>query len=94
MPIRSFKDRRTEAAFRLLRPKSVPQDVLRRLEAKLAVLHRISELEELGLSPGAQLERLAGDRNGQYSIRVNKQWRLCFRWIDGDAYDVEFVDYH
>jgi proteic killer suppression protein len=94
LAIRSFKDRRTEAAFRRLRPKAVPPDVMRRLEAKLAVLHKISELAEIGLSPGAQLERLAGDRYGQYSIRVNRQWRLCFRWLDGDAYEVEFVDYH
>jgi proteic killer suppression protein len=51
-------------------------------------------LEDLRVPPGNRLERLRGDRGGQYSIRINEQWRICFRWRDGDAYDVEIVDYH
>ncbi len=60
---------------------------------KLEILNAASRVEELGLVPGNRLELLHGDREGQYSIRINDQWRLCFRW-DGEPYDVEIVDYH
>lgn len=63
-------------------------------ERRLAFLNRVADLEELRALPGNHLESLSGDREGQYSIRINLQWRICFRWEDGDAYDVEIVDYH
>jgi len=61
---------------------------------KLLYLHRARTLEDLKAPPGNRLELLRGDRKGQYSIRINDQWRTCFTWRDGDAYDVEIVDYH
>ena len=61
---------------------------------KLLILDAATSLEDLRLPPGNRLEKLSGERSGQYSIRINDQWRVCFRWIDGDAVDVEIVDYH
>lgn len=61
---------------------------------KLLILDAADRLEDLRIPPGNRLEKLAGDRKGQYSIRINDQWRICFRWHQGDAYDVEIVDYH
>ena len=61
---------------------------------KLLYLHRARTLEDLKAPPGNRLELLRGDRKGQYSIRINDQWRICFAWRDGDVYDVEIVDYH
>ena len=61
---------------------------------KLLLLDAAEKLEDLRIPPGNQLERLAGDRKDQYSIRINDQWRVCFRWEEGDAYEVEIVDYH
>ncbi len=61
---------------------------------KLLLLDAAEKLEDLRIPPGNQLERLAGERKGQHSIRINDQWRVCFRWEEGDAYEVEIVDYH
>lgn len=61
---------------------------------KLVAVHSASALEDLRVPPGNHLEKLRGERAGQYSIRVNDQWRVCFRWSDGNAHDVEIVDYH
>jgi len=61
---------------------------------KLVQLHNARTLDDLRVPPGNRLESLSGDRSGQYSIRINDQWRVCFRWLDGEAYDVEIVDYH
>lgn len=61
---------------------------------KLVAVDAAEELDDLGLPPGNRLEKLRGDRAGQYSIRVNEQWRICFRWKDGNAYQVQIVDYH
>jgi proteic killer suppression protein len=69
-------------------------DVQRVAHRKLVILHAAESLEDLRAPPGNRLERLSGDREGKYSIRVNDQWRVCFRWSDGDAYEVEIVDYH
>jgi toxin HigB-1 len=66
----------------------------RRALQKLVALHAASALGEIGRIPGNRLEKLSGSRRGQYSIRVNDQWRICFRWQNGDAYNVEIVDYH
>jgi proteic killer suppression protein len=61
---------------------------------KLAVLHAAERLDDLSVPPGNRLEKLSGDREGQYSIRINERWRICFRWHEGNAYDVEITDYH
>jgi len=70
------------------------QVVERQARRKLAYLHRARTLLDLRQPPGNQLEALKGDRQGQFSIRINDQWRICFTWEDGDAYSVEIVDYH
>ena len=92
--IRSFGDRDTERLFKRERVRRFPATLLRIMLMKLAVVNAADALEDLRSPPGNRLERLVGDRVGQHSIRVNDQWRICFRWKDGDAYDVEIVDYH
>jgi proteic killer suppression protein len=91
--IRSFRDPHTEALFQ---DRDVPRfrAIERVARRKLLYLHRARRLEDLRIPPGNRLEALKGDRKGQYSIRINDQWRICFRWKDGDAWDVEIVDYH
>lgn len=92
--IRSFKDARTERLFHGTAEKGIPADILKRAVAKLFLLDTVTRVQDLRVPPGNRLEALSGDRAGQHSIRVNDQWRICFVWRDGDAYDVEFCDYH
>jgi toxin HigB-1 len=92
--IRSFNDSRTEKLSRGVVEKSIPSDVARRAVNKLFLMATVTRLEDLRVPPGNQLEALKGNRLGQHSIRVNQQWRICFVWRDGHAYDVEFVDCH
>ena len=91
--IRSFADGDTD---RLFRDEDVRRfrAIERQARRKLLLLNTATSLDDLRVPPGNRLEALAGDRAGQYSIRINKQWRICFRWQNGDAYDVEIVDYH
>jgi proteic killer suppression protein len=91
--IRSSCDSRTESLFN---DQDVPRfRVIERVaRRKLLYLHRVQQLEDLRVPPGNRLETLRGNRKGQHSIRINDQWRICFRWRDGDAFDVEIVDYH
>lgn len=91
--IRSFASRETEMLFF---SRQVPRfkNIERVARRKLQMLHAASKLEELRVLPGNRLETLSGDRIGQFSIRVNDQWRICFHWVDDGAYDVEIVDYH
>lgn len=91
--IRSFRCGDAEALFNDLpsRRFQAIQDAARR---KLEMLAAARMLDDLTSPPGNRLEALKGDRRGQHSIRINNQWRLCFRWENGDAYDVEIVDYH
>ncbi len=91
--IRSFRCKDSKALFNdqdVLRFRSIER-VARR---KLLYLHRAILLKDLRIPPGNRLETLKGDRKGQHSIRINDQWRICFRWKNGDALDVEIVDYH
>jgi proteic killer suppression protein len=91
--IKRFKCADAERIFRRKRSKrfsSIEKTALR----KLLMLEAAGRLEDLRIPPGNRLEMLHGDREGQYSIRINDQWRLCFSWIDGAAVDVEIVDYH
>ena len=74
--------------------REFPQDIIRRAHAKLVLLNRARTLRDLRVTPGNRLESLTGDRYGQHSIRINDQWRICFVWDNGDAFDVEIVDYH
>lgn len=92
--IRSFADRRTEELHAGRVPRGMPVDLVRRTVRKLFMLDTVTRLEDLRVPPGNHLEALKGDRAGQHSIRVNDQWRICFVWKDGDAFDVEFCDYH
>lgn len=91
--IRGFQDKETEKLFNR-RPSKVPQAILRRAFRKLRMLHAALELKDLATPPGNRLEPLTGAREGQHSIRINDQFRVCFVWEDGNAYDVEIVDYH
>ena len=91
--IRSFKDDEAEALFAGRFSRRL-QQVARVAQRKLRQLHAARELRDLAAFPGNRLEPLAGDRRGQHSLRVNDQYRICFVWKDGDADDVEIVDYH
>lgn len=92
--IRSFKDKPTAALFAGLPPKRLPPEVRKRAREKLDLLHFAAVLDDLRVPPANRLEKLTGDREGQWSIRINAQWRVCFVWRDGDAWDVEIADYH
>ena len=92
--IRSFATKETAALFANQRFRCFSADWLPVARRKLAQLNRVVSIEELRLPPGNRLERLGGDRAGQWSLRINDQWRLCFAWRDGHAWEVEIVDYH
>lgn len=92
--IRSFACKETEKLFNGRFSTKLPQDLQRIAQRKLRQLHGAATLDFLRIPPGNRLEQLAGDRNGQWSIRVNDQWRICFSWDGGNAHDVEIIDYH
>jgi toxin HigB-1 len=92
--IRSFKGEIALAAWNRVAAKRVPTDILRAAYRKLLQMNNATSLTDLRSPPGNRLEPLKGKRHGQYSIRVNDQWRICFPWIKGDAHDVEVCDYH
>lgn len=92
--IRSFADKETERLFNRGRIKKISPVVQRPGLRKLVLLDAAESLDDLRVPPGNRLEKLRGDREGQYSIRVNDHWRVCFRWDAGDAHDVEITDYH
>jgi len=92
--IKSFRDKETERVFQRSFSRRLPQDIQRAALRRLSYLHAAKELNDLLIPPANRLEALSGDRQGQYSIRINDQWRICFEWIDNDAYIVEIVDYH
>jgi len=91
--IKTFKCKDTEKLYRDFYVKRF-DDVLNVARRKLEMLHATKILDTLTIPPSNRLEKLVGDRKGFYSIRINRQWRLCFRWSNGDAFDVEIVDYH
>ncbi len=92
--IRSFGEREAERIFGRLSGSKLAQPLQRAALRKLLMIDAAGVLDDLRIPPGNRLEKLAGDREGLYSIRINDQWRVCFRWEDGDAHDVEIVDYH
>jgi proteic killer suppression protein len=92
--IRSFRDREAERIFLRERRTKFAHPLPKLALRKLLLLNAAESLDDLRVPPGNRLEKLVGDRRGQYSIRINDQWRVCFRWEDGDAHEVEIVDYH
>jgi proteic killer suppression protein len=92
--IKSFRDKQTERLFSRRPLKKLGPQVQRVALRKLLILDAAVTLDDLRVPPGNRLEKLVGDRQGQHSIRINDQWRICFEWSDGDAYEVEIVDYH
>lgn len=92
--IKTFADQRTKDLYDTGRARRFPPDVAARAVRKLEYVHLAVRLDDLRVPPGNRLHALAGDREGQHSISVNGQWRICFRFVDGDAYDVEVCDYH
>jgi len=92
--IRSFRDKDTARLWNRQRPRRFPATILKAALRKLVILDGAERLQDLRIPPGNRLEKLGGDREGQYSIRINDQWRICFVWSEGDAYEVESTDYH
>jgi toxin HigB-1 len=92
--IKTFADRRTRDLFVKGTVRGWPPDVVRRAVRKLEYVDLATSLDDLRTPPGNRLHALKGNRQGQYAIAVNEQWRVCFRYVDGDAYDVEVCDYH
>lgn len=92
--IKTFKDKETEKIFHSERCKKFSEELLKRAYIKLYLLDSSKRVEDLLIPPSNHLEKLSGKRKGQWSIRINNQYRICFNYIDDDAYDVEIVDYH
>jgi toxin HigB-1 len=92
--IRSYKDKLSQSIADGSVRKGFPADLVRRAQLVLAVLNAAADINDLRSPPGNRLEKLAGDREGQYSVRINKQWRICFVWTDSGPGDVEVTDYH
>jgi len=92
--IKSFRDKETERVFNRYSCRKLPVALQRSAQRKLMILDAAERLEDLRIPPGNRLEKLHGERDGEYSIRINDRWRICFIWHQGDAYEVEIVDYH
>ncbi len=92
--IKGFADKETEKLFRGRKSKAVPPHVRERALSKLLALNAAADVEDLRAPPGNRLEKLRGDREGQWSVRINQPYRVCFSFEGGDAYDVEITDYH
>ncbi len=92
--IRTFQSEETAKIFRLEFSRKLPSDIQQVAVRKLRMINNAVSLNDLRIPPANRLEKLSGERAGQHSIRINDQWRICFEWRDGDAYDVEIVDYH
>ncbi len=92
--IKSFKDELTNSVWNRKRVKKFPSDIFKVARRKLGFLEDAVDINDLRIPPGNRLEALKRNRVGQHSIRINDQWRVCFRWKDGNAYNVEITDYH
>ncbi len=92
--IKSFKDTKTAAIFSGLEVRGLPREIQGTARRKLKLIDAAPSILALRVPPGNRLETLKGERRGQWSIRINEQWRICFTWKDGNAFDVEVVDYH
>jgi len=92
--IKSFKDAETEKLYHRERSRKLPSDIQQVALRKLRMINNAINLKDLRIPPANRLEKLAGDREGQYSIRINDQWRICFEWRNSDAFNAEITDYH
>ena len=92
--IKTFACKETERLFNRQSSRKLPQSIQRAARRKLEIMDAAEFLQDLRIPPSNRLEKLSGDRKGQHSIRINDQWRICFEWQSGDAYNVEIVDYH
>jgi toxin HigB-1 len=92
--IKSFRCEETRKVFGRVGSRKFSPTIHRAAHRKLLMLDAAESLADLHVPPGNRLEKLKGDREGQYSVRISDRWRVCFRWLKGDAYDVEIVDYH
>jgi len=92
--IKSFANDNVEKIFKRQFSRNFPESIHRAALRKLLYLNRAQDINDMRVSPGNRLEKLEGKRSGQYSIRINDQWRICFRWEGKDAFDVDIVDYH
>jgi proteic killer suppression protein len=92
--IQSFRDKETRRINERIRSSVLPNDIQQIAYRKLRMINNAQNLNDLRIPPANRLEKLYGKRVGQYSIRINQQWRICFEWRDGNAYNVEIVDYH
>ena len=92
--IKTFADRETQRLYATGQSKRLPANLIRRAIRRLEYIDLAHKLSDLSVPPSNRLHPLKGGRKGQYSISINDQWRICFRFIDGDAYDVEITDYH
>lgn len=91
---KSTPSKETEKIFKRQFSRKLPPNIQRRARIKLEILDAAEALKDLRIPPSNHLEQLSGDREGEHSIRINKQWRVCFEWEDGNAYNVEVIDYH
>jgi toxin HigB-1 len=92
--IKSFKDRESEKIWAGMFSKKLPSEIQKNAQMKLGMINNIKDIEELRVPPGNRLHKLSGDRNGQYSISINSQWRICFNFENENADNVEITDYH
>jgi len=92
--IKTFADKETQQVFVRGKSKNIPPDLMRRAIRRLEYINLATIINDLRVPPSNRLHGLKGERKGQYSISINAQWRICFRFVDGDAFDVEIVDYH
>lgn len=92
--IKTFADKETQQLFTTGKSRRLPPDLINRAIRRLEYINYATALNDLKVPPSNRLHALEGDREGQYSISINKQWRICFRFIENDAYDVEITDYH
>lgn len=92
--IKTFTDRQTRELFERGRFNRLPSEIVRRARRKLEYIDLAIHIDDLRVPPGNRLHKLGGNRKGQHAIAINDQWRICFRFVDGDAYDVEITDYH
>ncbi len=92
--IKSFNCKETQKIFNRLFSKKMPQNIQLKARQKLLILEAAEDINDLRIPPGNRLEELKDDRKGQYSIRINDQWRICFIWKNGNVYHVEITDYH
>lgn len=92
--IKTFSDKETEKVFNRNYSKKLPETIQKRALRKLRMIDAADDINDLRVPPGNRLEVLRGRREGQHSIRINNQWRICFTWFKDDAYDIEIIDYH